>query len=693
MKKIKLLLVIISLFVITGCTTGNITQNNKEYNITYFVNGEEVILQPQKYTEGKGCNLPTPEVEDGYIFFGWYNNYNYQGNEITSISATDTGHKTLFGKIESLNENPVVDNKKLEEALQVTNYSFTYNETEIDYEYSETYKVTADAIQIKYEYDGYYYIEYLDMSKDEYRIVYEGENDWYYTLEGDEYYDILFQFYIILNLDEINVDNFVYNVNKNCYSVKNEYINNEIENILAGYEEDFKSLDIYLENDKLSKIEIDSSYEYEGVIYDITYELAFTNINTTVINIPDAIYDDNFSYEITSINDVYSKSINDEVTIEGYVTGIYGNNFYLTDDTGSILIYMGSSTEFNDIVEDNEYIVVTGTISSYKDVYQIIDVTALSYGYSMIEIYAETLTDLSQNNLESATLTKLPTTQSLSSDISFKISLNNEEVDVFISKHLDDTITQELLSYINGLELGDKFNLNNLHVGKYTKYQLIVTSITTFEYFEDIPSYQTGIITYPTNLTVEQGITIDEIYGMISVYAKYSNNKEILLTTSDYIKETNFKDEIGTYEITYTQDEFSVTVEIIVIEKGSGYIKPKLSEQPLRDEAVANGLTRGLPSVGEPKVLVIPVEFTDYPAPTGMVESLNKAFFGRSEDTGWESLQSYYYKSSYGKLKITGTVLQPYNTGKKSTKYTYNNNGDYEIIKAALEYYDDVIDY
>jgi hypothetical protein len=161
MKKIKLLLVIISLFVITGCTTGNITQNNKEYNITYFVNGEEVILQPQKYTEGEGCNLPTPEVEDGYIFFGWYNNYNYQGNEITSISATDTGHKTLFGKIESLNENPVVDNKKLEEALQITNYSFTYKETEIDYEYSESYKVTADAIQIKYEYDGYYYIEYL----------------------------------------------------------------------------------------------------------------------------------------------------------------------------------------------------------------------------------------------------------------------------------------------------------------------------------------------------------------------------------------------------------------------------------------------------------------------------------------------------------------------------------------------------
>ena len=56
---------------------------------------------------------------------------------------------------------------------------------------------------------------------------------------------------------------------------------------------------------------------------------------------------------------------------------------------------MGSSTEYNSLIEDNEYLVVTGIISSYKDVYQIIDVTSLSYGYSLIEISTETLTDLS----------------------------------------------------------------------------------------------------------------------------------------------------------------------------------------------------------------------------------------------------------------------------------------------------------
>ncbi|MBR2958465.1 MAG: hypothetical protein IKC19_02385, partial [Bacteroidales bacterium] len=74
-----------------------------------------------------------------------------------------------------------------------------------------------------------------------------------------------------------------------------------------------------------------------------------------------------------------------------------------------------------------------------------------------------------------------------------------------------------------------------------------------------------------------------------------------------------------------------------------------------------NGMTYGLPSIGNSKALVIPVSFIDYKAPIMMKSDLEKAFFGSSSDTGWESLSSYYYKSSYGKLNITGTVLDVYN--------------------------------
>ena len=66
-RKIKLLLIMISLLIITSCTIDVNTQNNqtkKEYIISYFINGEEVFLQPEKYTEGIGCNLPTPDVDE-----------------------------------------------------------------------------------------------------------------------------------------------------------------------------------------------------------------------------------------------------------------------------------------------------------------------------------------------------------------------------------------------------------------------------------------------------------------------------------------------------------------------------------------------------------------------------------------------------------------------------------------------------
>lgn len=76
-----------------------------------------------------------------------------------------------------------------------------------------------------------------------------------------------------------------------------------------------------------------------------------------------------------------------------------------------------------------------------------------------------------------------------------------------------------------------------------------------------------------------------------------------------------------------------------------------------------------LPSIGEQKVLVIPVYFKDYTPiscigdPQEGLDNINKAFFGegysnvvKDNMTGWESLKSYYYKSSYGKLIIDGKV-------------------------------------
>lgn len=61
-----------------------------------------------------------------------------------------------------------------------------------------------------------------------------------------------------------------------------------------------------------------------------------------------------------------------------------------------------------------------------------------------------------------------------------------------------------------------------------------------------------------------------------------------------------------------------------------------------------------VPHTGNPKMLVIPVDFYDAPASTSLhnyqiTSNIKTAFFGSENDNYWESVSSYYSKSSYGK--------------------------------------------
>ena len=76
---------------------------------------------------------------------------------------------------------------------------------------------------------------------------------------------------------------------------------------------------------------------------------------------------------------------------------------------------------------------------------------------------------------------------------------------------------------------------------------------------------------------------------------------------------------------------------------------------------------RYINSIGNQKVLVIPIKIQEYAdvATEETREMINEVMFGNPDDNKlyWESLSSYYYKSSYGKLSISGEV----------TNYMYDN--------------------
>ena len=147
----------------------------------------------------------------------------------------------------------------------------------------------------------------------------------------------------------------------------------------------------------------------------------------------------------------------------------------------------------------------------------------------------------------------------------------------------------------------------------------------------------------------------------------------------------------------------NVMIEITNTPRNGDIISPKQVEvtetlHSLQKDMMYN--TRVLPSVGDVKILVVPVvlpgyDFIDINGDerddmSKVKNDLNQAFFG-GDNLAFESVSSYYYKSSYGKLNITGTV----------TDWMYLNidtNLDYEsaaqididqtpdVIEAAVEW-------
>jgi len=97
-----------------------------------------------------------------------------------------------------------------------------------------------------------------------------------------------------------------------------------------------------------------------------------------------------------------------------------------------------------------------------------------------------------------------------------------------------------------------------------------------------------------------------------------------------------------------------------------------------------------LSSTGSPKVLAVPVIFKDSlnvdlssSLQSEIKSNIQKCLFGSSEDTSWESVSSYYKKSSYNKLNIQGEVADCFVTSKTLTQYmTSANNADDSTVSS-----------
>lgn len=144
-----------------------------------------------------------------------------------------------------------------------------------------------------------------------------------------------------------------------------------------------------------------------------------------------------------------------------------------------------------------------------------------------------------------------------------------------------------------------------------------------------------------------------------------------------------------TIVLTPTNTEKSMYISAVAINGklgggGEGNVMPSQSydeqtfdDSRLQDKLMGYENVVGLPSQGTYDCLVVPVQFSDTAAITSAdLNKLNLAFNGSGSDTGWQSVNTYYAASSYGKLNVSFDIAG-YNLAGVNSVYTAQHNSAY----------------
>ena len=97
-----------------------------------------------------------------------------------------------------------------------------------------------------------------------------------------------------------------------------------------------------------------------------------------------------------------------------------------------------------------------------------------------------------------------------------------------------------------------------------------------------------------------------------------------------------------------------------------------------------------VPSSGNVKLLVLPIEFSDYSFSSGFLNDLNIVLNGRESDktTGyWESLASFYKKSSFGKLNLSFEIAPVFQTTLTAQQACAQGDNAVSMVDLAVKNY------
>jgi M6 family metalloprotease-like protein len=133
---------------------------------------------------------------------------------------------------------------------------------------------------------------------------------------------------------------------------------------------------------------------------------------------------------------------------------------------------------------------------------------------------------------------------------------------------------------------------------------------------------------------------------------------------------------------------------------GNHFISPGLVRDFLRRmaryDAQAAGETKigkieassSMPTTGLVRIFVLPIAFSDYPS-NNSIASLRRTIFGEGNPDYYpcDGLRTFYLRSSYGQLELTGAVLDWYTTPYPRSEVRMDDAGREALIVEALNYH------
>lgn len=269
-----------------------------------------------------------------------------------------------------------------------------------------------------------------------------------------------------------------------------------------------------------------------------------------------------------------------------------------------------------------------------------------------------------------------------------------------MKKHIQKVLLPLTALLVSSCSFSDLFNRNKNGDADSAEKQDIEPEDSEKEIYWN-PDNPTSIETQKT-----MPMTIGESKSLTVTYSPQSTKNK---TVSWASKDTSVATVVGgkvtaigegkTIVFASTQDTRgeTITAECSVVVTDSSKIH-KTHLQYNYDDYCANNayMVDNCPLVGRPKLLVVPIWFSDsnefisYENREIVRDDIRKTFFGTNEETGWRSVKSFYEEESKGIMTLEGKVTNWYDLSESYNDYGPESTGysrTWALVEGAATWY------